>query len=280
MGYRDEQSLVFRDETKKVVRKAKAVKPQNRSLSSAEIPRDEDANLSERSTMATDVALDLTTQKHGQIVFRNSPILLDEQCACFFFHHFTYANCNNQKARLDFLPRIYTQLSPGSPLADIIISIGMAAIANKVKCPEMMFAARRKQTSVLRATNLALQDREDARSDATLLTVLMLGTFEVNSSLCHGKTFTLTTEQIVAGLSLDTWTEHIIGATAIAQIRGRKQAQTATGRLIFHYLRNHVVGCLNYHHKLICPNCVKGGWMPTERRGHTSIPNRLDESPR
>lgn len=230
MGYRDEQSLLFRDETKKVVRKANAVTTQSRGPSSAVMKLDEVANLSDSSTTAAGVALDLTTQAHNQIAIRNQPILLDEQSACFFFQNFTHSGLKG-KSRLDFLAPIYRQSSPGSALAEIIVSVGMAAMANKFKCPEMMFAARQKQTSVLRATNVALQDSVGARSDTTLLTVLLLSTFEIVSGSSTD--------------SLDAWTHHVIGATAIAQIRGRKQLQTETGRRIFDYLRFQIlIGCL------------------------------------
>lgn len=195
MGYRDEQSMVFRDETKKVVRKANAAKTQNNIPSSAVRSLEEGAKLSEFSAVAADGELDLTTEESNQLAVRNPPISLDDQSACFFFHqfrHFHHSNLPASKGRLNFLPQVYSQLSPRSTLAQIIISIGMAAMASNFKCPEMMFAARERHTSVLRATNVALQDRQEAKTDSTLVTVLLLGIFEVIHSACQGKFLKLT----------------------------------------------------------------------------------------
>lgn len=176
--------MVFRDETKKVVRKAKAAKTANRSSSSAAITLDEAANPSERSTGDVGVSLGLITQAYNQIDIRNPPIALDEQGTCFYFHNFTVSGV---RSPFNLLPAFYKQVAPGSPLAEIIMCIGMAAMAHKFKCPEMMFVARRRQTSVLRAVNVALRYREEAKTDSTLMTVLLLGTFEVNSVRCHAK---------------------------------------------------------------------------------------------
>lgn len=183
--------MVFRDETKKVVRKANAARTANRSSSSAAITLDEAANHSERSTRDAGVSLGLTTQAHNQIDIRNPPVALDDQSACFYFHNFTYSGVASP---LNVLPAVFKQAAPGSPLVEIIMSIGMAAMANKFKCPEMMFDARRRQTSVLRAINVALQSQEEAKTDFTLTTVVLLGCFEVNSVRCHGKCLKLTSK--------------------------------------------------------------------------------------
>lgn len=196
MGYRDEQSMVFRDETKKVVRKANAAKTQNKIPSSAARSLEEGAKLSEFSAVAADGELDMTTQENNQLAVRNPPISLDEQSACFFFNNFCHSSLASSKVhgRLYFLPRVYSQLSPRNTLAQIISSIGMAAMASTFKCPEMMFAAREKHTSVLRATNVALQDPHEAKTDSTLVTVLLLGIFEVIYSACQDKFLKLTNE--------------------------------------------------------------------------------------
>ena len=170
---------MFRDETKKVVRKARAAKPQDEPSSSAVITPDEGANSSELSTI---IVQDLATRTQDQIAVRNPPIPMEEQSACFFIRHFTHSDLHGSRAHLNFLPKIYGQEPAYSALGDIMISIGMAAMANKFKCPELILAARRKQTSVLRAINVALQDEEKAGKDSTLMTVILLGTFEVSFS--------------------------------------------------------------------------------------------------
>lgn len=272
MGYRDEQSLVFRDETKKVVRKAKAARTLNKSSSSVVIRPNEGAHLAEKSTIAADVAPDLPYNTRNHIIFQNPSIPLHEHGTSFYFHEFSN--------RAEFLLAVYKGVSLENPLVDVIKSIGMAAIANKLKSPEIMFAASEKQTSVLRAINLSLQNREEARTDSTMLTILLLGTFEVNAWLCSCSFDELTNEQLVTGTSLkslDSWTSHVMGATALAKLRGKKQLETENGRRLFDLLRAHVVGCFSCHHKLESSDCIVVAWMSTKRRGRTSNDSRLDQ---
>ncbi|MCJ1467285.1 hypothetical protein MMC07_005909 [Pseudocyphellaria aurata] len=230
MGYRDEQSLVFRDETRKVVRKAKAAKTLNKNSSSALISSSsavtrpsEGAKLAENSAIATDIAPDLSHRTRNQTILQPPSIPIEEHGTCFYFQEFS--------GRPAHMQAVFKEASLENPLLNIVKSIGMAAMANKFKSPEILFAARERQTSVLRAINLRLQDREEARTNSTMMTILLLGTFEIVTG--HSLQ------------SLDSWTSHIMGATALAKIRGKEQLETDTGRRIFYHLRAHVLlGCL------------------------------------
>jgi len=123
-------------------------------------------------------------------VYNDSPprgllMSIEEQGNSFFFHHFVSESSPSPSSYSDFLPLIYNPKSDlGSariPLPGVITAIGMAGISNMHKSPAVtvMVAARQKYISVLRALNIALQNPKTARSDSTLMAVMLLGLFEV-----------------------------------------------------------------------------------------------------
>lgn len=55
----------------------------------------------------------------------------------------------------------------------------MAGLSNMQMSQEPMMVARRKHIAVLRALNSSLQDPKTATTDATFMTVMLLGLYEV-----------------------------------------------------------------------------------------------------
>ena len=104
---------------------------------------------------------------------------LEEQASCFFFHHFVSDDPSTPIGYAKYLPKIYNLDSAYANLPGIITSIGLAGLSNLKSSPETMVVARKKHTAVLRSLNSSLQDPKTATTDATFLTVLLLGLFEV-----------------------------------------------------------------------------------------------------
>ena len=111
---------------------------------------------------------------------------LEEQASCFFFHHFVSDDPSTPIGYAKFLPKIYSFDSAYGSLAGVVTSIGLAGLSNLKSSPETMIIARKKHTAVLRSLNSSLQDPRTAATDATFLTVLLLGLFEVQSLHLHG----------------------------------------------------------------------------------------------
>lgn len=112
-------------------------------------------------------------------------IPLEEQASCFFFHHFVTDDPSTPIGYARYLPKIYNLDSAYANLPGIITSIGLAGLSNLKSCPETMIVARKKHTAVLRSLNSSLQDPKTATTDATFLTVLLLGLFEVPYHYLH-----------------------------------------------------------------------------------------------
>ncbi|KAF2814622.1 uncharacterized protein BDZ99DRAFT_181049 [Mytilinidion resinicola] len=150
-GYRNEQSLIFRDETRKVVRKA----------------RGSSSTLSPSTPETSPSTLAIITPSR----------LIEDDAASFFFFHYVLKEPAFANGLYDFLPTLYSQGS-SAVFQDIVTATGLAGLANLKRSPTLMHAARAKHSTALRTVNASLQNQQTATSDSTLMAVLLLGLFE------------------------------------------------------------------------------------------------------
>lgn len=149
-GYRDLQSLIFRDETKSVHRRAG-------------IP----------TSQASPVPC---------LISRGLQESEDDIAVAYFHARFVISSDNFSPTQMGFVPHmVYTMEDTLTPTS--MICIGMAALTNVKKSPSMALAARRKYIRALSLTSTALSDDISADSKTVLASVLFLAMFEV-SSLC------------------------------------------------------------------------------------------------
>jgi hypothetical protein len=105
-------------------------------------------------------------------------IPVEEQATCFFFQNYIL---DDFIGYYSYVPSVYSALPAGCALAEAINSLGMAGIANSKKDTRLMINANFKYTSALQTINAALRDPCEAKTDQTLVAVMLLGLFEV----CH-----------------------------------------------------------------------------------------------
>lgn len=165
---------MFRDETRKVVRKAKA-KEMERNASP------EEDTLTKPSQPYSDRSLKVySPQGDIELIMRNPSPPIEDSAISFFFRHDASVPRSFSRGFLDILPAIYQkELNSHGPLPEIITAISLAGISNLQGAPDVMIAARMKHTAALRVVNAALQDPASAKADSTLMTVMLLGLFEV-----------------------------------------------------------------------------------------------------
>lgn len=103
---------------------------------------------------------------------------LDFQATCYFVRNYY------SKGFFDYLPDIInSQGTVGSALMDAVISLGLAGISHtKGNNSSVIIAAKEKYNRAVSATNSALCT-EEAKADQTLITVMLLGLFEVSSAI-------------------------------------------------------------------------------------------------
>jgi len=110
-------------------------------------------------------------------------------------------------------------------------AIGLGGLAAFTRDQRMRKEARKQYFSAITATNMALQSIETAKLDSTLLTVLLLGTFESMTSS--------------SPRSLDYWVNHINGAASLLSLRSFTElANPHTARLCIQAAAHVMVLCL------------------------------------
>ena len=105
-----------------------------------------------------------------------------------FFQNYVLGGKDLFKGHIDYLSDIYSGEEVGSGLADSVASLGMVGLANFWKAPNIMSNAVIKYNSAMRTISSQLRDVEQAKSDQTLISILLMGLYEVNyilfSELC------------------------------------------------------------------------------------------------
>jgi hypothetical protein len=106
--------------------------------------------------------------------------------AQFFFAHHLTDEPPLSSLYVSWLQRAYrSEAGADEAVQGVVEAIGLAGILNTRYAPGVVIKARECYGRALRATNKALSDPVRAKSDLTLLAVLMLGHFEVCADNCR-----------------------------------------------------------------------------------------------
>lgn len=104
-------------------------------------------------------------------------------------------------------------------LSTAVKAISYASYAHHNRSGSLEDASRYQYTKAIGLTNKALQDSEDCVKDTTLLSIMLLGMYEV---------ITGTNQK-----SIQAWMEHVRGSAALLKLRGRQQLDSPIGRRLF-----------------------------------------------
>lgn len=112
-----------------------------------------------------------------------------------------------------------------------VTAVGLVGVAQMTRSQTALDAARKSYGKALQLTNAALRDQAEAVKDTTMLSVLILGLFEM-----IGGSSARTTE---------AWQKHLNGAAALAKIRGMAQFRSRAGiRMFFMLTQNTMISCI------------------------------------
>jgi hypothetical protein len=89
----------------------------------------------------------------------------------------------NTCGNYQYLSTIYVDQRVGIPLRQAIAAIGLAGLANFWKAPSIMAQANNAYCTALRLVNMGLGNIEEAKSDQTVVAIMLLGLYEVQRSL-------------------------------------------------------------------------------------------------
>lgn len=196
-GYRDISSVLFRDETRSVARKAKSAASSGPNSPSASasclVPQSSAASnastgsLSPTGDMAEAGPLaDKWSSRRiideGIPLIPRNPFKTDQKlhATCFFFDSFAWI----YSGVIQRCDPSGDASSPSTPLAqraltNAVTSVGMANLSSIQRSKPLRIAAWREYADALKWTNAAISDRTQATEDATFAAILCLSMFEV-----------------------------------------------------------------------------------------------------
>jgi hypothetical protein len=185
-GYRTEIDFLFRDETKAITGKARRRKPMSTfqtSIPDAQPHASHVLVLSAQASTVSNFAHSLTMCRSQSPPFFSTLGSAEEQAICFFFS--MYVTLQPTKRRRSFyahLPKLYNVGADNHILKYIIPAIGLGGLSHRRSDPGLLRAAEAAYNKALCWTNYALCHLGTARSDQTLISVLLLGLYEAGFS--------------------------------------------------------------------------------------------------
>ena len=228
-GYRDQLSLMFRDESQQVVRKAnssataarRATKSPKRAATRAGTPASSSTtglkssrspSLPQGSPTPEASVSDLTSfdsspgrvealepamkpQSDQQTLnVQPSYYPTQDEAVCYFLRYNAWPGAFWM---LNATPDIFMQNNRSSSLQAMkagVVSVGTGMLSRIRRCPSLKLAAEREYGTALRHMNSAVTDVVEARAHPTLAAVLLLAIFEVRDLhvLMWGSSFQLT----------------------------------------------------------------------------------------
>ncbi|KAL1842854.1 hypothetical protein VTJ49DRAFT_4021 [Mycothermus thermophilus] len=160
-----------------------------------------------------------------------------ERGVAWFFSRFVTVAEMVPHLKFDFLRDVW-QASSSQRDAQIdsvlasMTAVGLMGMASTTRSPGLRDAARKSYGTALRLTQSALENPLEAEKDTTMLSVLILGLFEMLSE---------NTEHVA---SVEAFQRHINGAAELAVMRGPAQFRTRAGSRMFSMLcQRYVVSC-------------------------------------
>lgn len=192
-GFRNLADVLFRDESERIIRKAHALVERTKS-SIIQDDVTKDAPISSSS-----VHSGFSTLQSYDIAHRSEPAFFDflpptsisygisqpanDLGAHFFFANYTCDDPPLSVAYCSWLTKTYLEESPNHALRTAIEATGMAGISNRFYAPDMAAKSKVQYGRALAATKQALYNPVKSIEDSTLAAVILLGFFEVISTV-------------------------------------------------------------------------------------------------
>jgi len=179
-----------------------------------------------------------------------SPI--EDQALCFFFANYKMEPSSVLRGQFEFLGPLLNRGDTEPILQRSVHAASLASLANNTKSAFAMKRARQEYGAALAMTNRALESRETAVKDSTLICIMMLGLYE--TLMYEGKD------------SLLTCPKHVAGACTLLSLRGQDNFKTDTGRRVFQQFHR-VVLLAAFQTDLVMPTAMERMWEEAESRG-------------
>ncbi|RXG42572.1 hypothetical protein VDGE_03535 [Verticillium dahliae] len=228
-GYRNEQDVVFRNETSHTIRRAKQPASQH---SSSESPEGDGLvssavmilheNSSSASKASSTAPFAQSPSAISSATFALTPTLLARELKEPWRTH-SIPLLINCYAPVAFFSAIFEKLtSPDEPLIMATHLWARAYLGSCFYAPQDRRETALHLGNTLRSVALAIQDRDKGTSDSTILAVWILGMYELQIGGISGQSS-----------RKSAWHVHLEGLLSLLRARGKAQFYTPFGRYIF-----------------------------------------------
>lgn len=156
---------------------------------------------------------------------------VEQQALSFFHTYYMSGDGKTFRGNFDYLGNLYSQIDRYDPLCIAVDAVSLAGLGQAQHYEPLLGKANKSYVHALQATNAALADPTRATRDSTLAAVQLLGVYE--------------TITCMAPSSLDSWCNHVQGASTLLRLRGKKQFKTAVGLRMFMQIQSSIwIACI------------------------------------
>ena len=169
--------LMFRDQSKEVACKVQRIKHRAKRKDSASVNvAAPDCSQVFHKGVDSDISL---ASECLHDCWSTLGVSAEQQAVCFFFSNYVLEPSKPGNSVYEYLPTFYNHESGKSPLSCVIVALGLAGLSYRKSEPSLLLASKSVYSSALHLTNEALRNPVTAVTDATLISVLLLGLYEV-----------------------------------------------------------------------------------------------------
>ncbi|KAL0257734.1 hypothetical protein SLS55_006897 [Diplodia seriata] len=272
-GFPDEFDLIFRNENAAVARRTKRAaskqKPSTSNSSSSpnadspqQSPTDDQslpvvkqtsypprsAGTRIRGVPSDNALLNAFFSLRGFALPQGLSISIENQATAFFFRNFVLLPQQDETARgfFDLIVPYYNSTPASSTFHLATHAVSLAVLGNYPGRAPLLREAARFYGQALQKAQQTLQDPVKARSDETLLTIMLFVLYEVFQNhkrrLLQVAAATYIDEFKNCAMhstndSISAWAHHIDGAVTLAKLRGPQQLQSESSRKLFQAVR-------------------------------------------
>ncbi|KKP05783.1 hypothetical protein THAR02_02157, partial [Trichoderma harzianum] len=155
------------------------------------------------------------------------PYNIDEQAKSYFVHSYVLIQ-EGTAGYLSGVARLLVRPGLNSALEAAMVAVGSAGMACKESSPLLELKARQSYGIAINYINEAIHNTAKIKEAGTLAAILALGLYEM--IMCDSQQ------------SLNAWYNHMLGALAVAHIRGTQQFKDSeAGMELFLHLRSQII---------------------------------------
>ena len=155
---------------------------------------------------------------------------VDEAGVNYFLHHFVVGGRSSSRGYLNYVSAVYAADDGHPALQASMAAVGLAALANSTRQPELSQHARAKYWKAIGHVNTALASPVESVKDSTLMSVISLSLVSEHMS------------------KFETWFRHVQGVAALLVSRGKTQFSRPAAILMFNQVRaDMAAACIHSH---------------------------------